>query len=289
MTPEEWKKFSGGLQAEAPDTPSGGDEPYAPPIQGTLNFGRGLVEGAKKGVASMIPESIEGKSWKDYSSSEGDPQSVAERAGEWTGDIGANIAPFFINPPLGIATKVGELGNLAARFGPRAATFAGKWAPRLGRYIEGTVKGTAAGGIESAVHNEEDKTPEEFGRNVKRGAVTGGTATAGVLGTRAAARLAYEALPPGLKHMLGMGALTSTVAGAGLAVIDRLGNHHWIPWHLLYGAAAPVAAGVAGVAGAPPGVIGAGAERAAQGAGYERTDKPQPQQEGSGDYVEAPK
>lgn len=290
-TDEQWKKFSSGLQTESPDAVEA-EPSYLPGVEGALNFGKGLGVGAAKGVASMIPESIEGKSWKDWSSSQGDPASMAERAGEWTGDIAANVAPFFAAPELGIAAKAGELTNMAAlsartagRIGQGAYKTVTGLAPRVAKFFGGSAQGAAAGAAEAALHNEEQKDPNKFTDATKRGAVEGGvTAT-----TFMAGRLAYEALPPAVKHLVHMGAMAGAVGGAGLAVIDRLGHHHWIPWHMLYGLAAPLTGALAGATKLPPAVVGATTERIGQGLGYEPTSTPKPQQPGEGDYIEQPK
>jgi hypothetical protein len=266
-------------------------QPYLPGVEGTLNFGKGLGVGAAKGVAGMIPASVEGQSWKDWAASEGDPTSMAERAGEWTGDVAANVAPFFVAPELGIAAKAGELANMAAlgartagRIGQGAYKAATTVAPRVARFIGGSATGAATGAAEAALHNEEQKDPNKFTDATKRGAVTGGvTATEFMAG-----RLAYEALPPAVKHLIQMGAMATTVGGAGLAVFDRLGHHHWIPYHLLYGLAAPAVATVGATTKLPPAVVGAGAERISQGLAYEPTD-PKPQRPDEGDTIEQPR
>jgi hypothetical protein len=284
LSPEDWKKFSAGLQAESGDSSGSGDAGLAPPVQSALDFGKGAVKGLGKGAASMIPESamnlvgMEGKKWKDWSASEGDPNSMSERAGEWTGDVGANVAPFFLVPELGVGAK---LGQLAAKVGPRAAT----WATRAGSMVEDTAKGMFGGGSEAFVHNEETKDPNAVVDRTKRGAETGGV-TAGAL---RAGRLAYEALPPGVKHMVHLGAgLAAPVAGAVLA-IDRAGGHHWVPHWMLYGLGGLATGTAAAAAHVPPAVTGAAAERASQGAGYEQTDKTgYSVTEGSGDYIENP-
>jgi hypothetical protein len=280
-TDEQWKKFSGGLQAETADSSGGGgDAGLAPPVQSVLDFGKGAVKGLGKGAASMIPESVEGKSWKDWSASEGDPNSMSERAGEWTGDIGANVAPFFLVPELGVGVK---LGQLAAKVGPRAAT----WATRAGSMIEDTAKGAFGGGSEALVHNEETKDPNAVVDRTKRGAETGGV-TAGAV---RAGRLAYEALPANVKHLVHLGAgLAAPVAGAVLA-IDRAGGHHWVPHWMLYGLGGLATGTAAAAAHVPPAVTGAAAERASQGAGYEQTDKTGysvTKDDGGGDYIENP-
>jgi hypothetical protein len=263
----DWKKFQQGLQSDAtPEVSS----PYSPAVEGGINLVKGFGKGAAKGVAGMIPESIEGKDWKDWSSSPG--QGGAESVGEYGGDITANIAPFFLAPELGIAAKGGELiGNaaLAARtagkIGQKAYGAATKWGPKAVKAIVGTGAGTAAGAVEGAVHNEDVKDPKQFADATKRGAVEGGVTTAEFM----AGRLAYEALPPALKHMVQAGALTTTAAGIGMSVWDRLGHHHFIPYHFLYSLAAPILGMARGATKLPPSVIGAGAERTAQGAGYE--------------------
>jgi hypothetical protein len=279
-TDEQWKKFSGGLQAETADTSGGGDAGLAPPVQSALDFGKGLGKGAAKGVASFIPESIEGKSWKDWSAEPGDPTSMSERFGETGGDIAANVAPFFLVPELGVGMK---LGQLAAKVGPRAAT----WATRAGSMIEDTAKGAFGGGSEGFVHNVENKDVDKVVDRTKRGAETGGVTSA----TLRAGRLAYEALPPGVKHMVHLGAgLAAPVAGAVLA-IDRAGGHHWVPHWMLYGLGGLATGTAAAAAHVPPAVTGAAAERAAQGAGYEQTDKTGysvTKDDGSGDYIENP-
>lgn len=264
------------------------EQPYLPGVGGVLSFGKGLGVGAAKGVAGMIPEAVEGKSWKDWSSSEGDPTSMAERAGEWGGDIAANVAPFFVAPELGIAAKAGELTNMAAlaartagRIGQGTYKAVTAAAPRVAKFIGGTGWGAGAGATEAALHNEEQKDPKKFTDATKRGAVEGGVTSAEFM----AGRLAYEALPANVKHLLHMGAMATTVGGAGIAVFDRLGHHHWIPWHMLYGLAAPLTATVAGATKLPPAVVGAGAERTAQGLGYEPTG-PKPTKPDEGDYIE---
>jgi hypothetical protein len=239
VTDEEWKKFSSNFQKP-------GDDSYPAPIEGALNLGKGVVKGLGKGAASMVPESIEGKTIKDWSSSPGDPNSAAERWGETGGDVAANVAPFLLTPELGVASK---LGTLAAKVGPRIGT----WGARAGRMIENTALGAFGGGSDAALHNEEAKTPEEFGRKVKRGAVEGGTTSAAF----AAGRLAYEALSPALKHLIKMGA----VAGGGLAVFDEMGGRHYIPHWMIYGLGAPLAEQAAKVTKLPPAVVGAGAAR----------------------------
>jgi hypothetical protein len=282
LKPDDWKKFNQGLQSDAaPEVTSS----YSPAVEGGINLAKGLGKGAAKGVAGMIPESVEGKGWKDWSSSPGDPNSMAENAGEWVGDAGANIAPFFLTPGLGIASKTEAGLNALARARPLAASLGnkvfgpagygasalktmqtvGKYGPKIGKYLEGTFKGSLAGAGEAAAHNEEAKTPEQFSDATKRGAVEGGVTAAEFT----AGRLAYEALPAGIKHLIQAGALATTAAGAGLAVWDRLGHHHYIPYHLLSTLAAPFVGVAAGATKLPPGVIGAGAERAAQKAGYE--------------------
>jgi hypothetical protein len=271
-TDEQWKKFSGGLQAETADS-SGGDQ-YSPPVQGVLNFGKGVVKGVGKGVASFIPESIEGKSWKDWSGTPGDPTSQAEQWGETGGDVVANVAPFMLVPELGAGVK---LGQLAAKVGPRAAT----WATRAGRMIEDTAKGAFGGGGEAALHNEETKDVNQVIDRTKRGAVEGGTSAA----TLAAGRMAYEALTPAMKHLLHAGA----TVGGGVLAIDRAGGHHWIPHWLAYGLGGLVGGTAAAASKLKPAVAGAGYERALQGAGYEQTDKTgYSVTEGSGDYIEDP-
>jgi hypothetical protein len=275
LTDEEWKKVAPSIQAESGSSGGGGDE-YSPPVQGALNFGKGLGYGAAKGVASMIPESIEGKGWKDWSGSPGDPTSQAEQWGETGGDIAANVAPFMLVPELGVGTK---LGQLAAKVGPRAAT----WATRAGRAIEDTAKGAFGGGSEAAVHNEEVKDPNQFIDRTKRGAVEGGVSSA----TLAAGRMAYEALTPAMKHLLHAGA----TVGGGVLAIDRAGGHHWIPHWLAYGLGGLVGGTAAAASKLKPAVAGAGYERALQGAGYEQTDKTGysvTKDDGSGDYIETP-
>jgi hypothetical protein len=272
LTPEEWKKVSASLQADNPSPATGGDAPYSPPVQGALNFGKGLGKGAAKGVASMIPESVEGKSWKDWSSSPGDPTSSAEQWGETGGDIAANVLPFAFVPELGVASK---LGTLAAKVGPRV----GAWGARAGRMIEDTAKGAIGGGGEAALHNEETKDPNQVIDRTKRGGIEGGMSAAAV----SAGRLAYEGLPPSIKHLLQAGA---TLGGGALA-IDRAGGHHWIPHWLVYGLGGLVGGTAAAATKLRPGVAGAGYERALQGAGYEQTDKlGSSVTKDSGDYIE---
>jgi hypothetical protein len=280
LTPDEWKKVSASLQAQDPTSAPGGDDGLAPPVQSALDFGKGLGKGAAKGVASMIPESIEGKSWKDWSAAPGDPNSMSERFGETGGDIAANVAPFMLTPELGVGAK---LGQLAMRAGPRAVT----WATRAGRAIEDTAKGAFGGGTEAAAHNEETKDPNQVVNRVGRGAETGAVSASAM----SAGRMAYEALPPGVKHMLHLGAgLAAPVAGAVLA-IDKGGGHHWIPHWMLYGLGGLATGAAATAAHVPAAVTGAATERAAQGAGYEQTDKTGysvTKDSGSGDYIEDP-
>jgi hypothetical protein len=272
LTDKEWAEVAPSIQAESAG-PSGGED-YSPPVQGTLNFAKGLGKGAVKGVASMIPESIEGKSWKDWSGSPADPTSPAEQWGETGGDVAANVAPFFLVPELGVGAK---LGQLAAKVGPRAAT----WATRAGQAIEDTAKGAFGGGTEAAIHNEETKDVNQVGERVKRGAVEGGVSSSAL----AAGRMVYEALPPGAKHLLHAGA----GVGGGLLAVDRAGGHHWIPHWLAYGLTGLATGTAAAASKLKPAVAGAGYERALQGAGYEQTDKTGSSvTEGSGDYIEDP-
>jgi hypothetical protein len=269
LKPDDWKKFSQGLQSDAtPEVSSS----FSPPVEGGINLVKGLGKGAAKGVAGMIPESIEGKNWKDWSSSPG--EGGAESVGEWVGDAGANIAPFFIAPELGIAAKGGELlsnAALAARTAGKIGQGTYKVASRLGRGAMKTLGdigwGATGGAVQAGLHNEEAKTPEQFGDATKRGGVEGGVTAAEFR----VGRLAYEALPQGIKHLIQAGALGVTAGGIGLSVWDRLGRHHYIPYHLLSSLAAPVLGVAAGATKLPSAVVGAGAERLAQGAGYEPT------------------
>lgn len=273
LKPDDWKKFQSGLQSD--DTPEVSSPSFMPSVEGGINFAKGFGKGGAKGVAGMIPESIEGKSWKDWSSSPG--EGGAESAGEWTGDAAANIAPFFVAPELGIAAKGGELISNAA-LGLRTAGRISQTGYRaISRFGRGAMKtlgsagwGAASGETQALLHNEEAKSPEEFAKSGARGAVEGGVTSAEFT----AGRLAYEALPAGVKHLAQLGAFASTATGAGMLVWDKLGHHHYIPYHLLSAFAAPVLGAAAGATKLKPAVVGAAAERAAQGAGYEPTSKP---------------
>ncbi|HEX3520792.1 MAG TPA: hypothetical protein VHT52_01740 [Stellaceae bacterium] len=285
LTDEEWAKVAPSIQAESGSS-GGGDAGLAPPVQSAVDFGKGAVKGLGKGAVSMIPESamnlvgMEGKKWKDWSGSPGDPTSMSERVGEWTGDIGANVAPFMLMPELGVASK---LGTLAAKVGPRAA----KWGSRLGDMIEGTAKGAFGGGSEAFVHNEETKDPNAVVDRTKRGAETGGVTSAALT----AGRLTYEALPHNLKTLVKAGATLATGGAGAILAIDEMGGHHWIPHWMLYGIGGLGAGAGAAAFHLPPTVAGAGAERAAQGAGYEQTDKTGysvTKDDGGGDYIENP-
>lgn len=271
LKPDDWKKFSQGLQSDAtPEVSSS----FSPGVEGGINLVKGLGYGVAKGVTGMIPESIEGKTVKDWSSSPGDPNSVMERGGEMAGDFGANVAPFFIAPELGIAAKGGELLSNATLAARTAGKIGQKTYGAVSKFGRGAMKtlgaagwGAAGGETEALVHNEEEKDPNKFAKSGARGAVEGGVTGAEFM----AGRLAYEALPQGVKHLIHAGALATTAGGIGLSVWDRLGHHHFIPYHLLSSLAAPFLGMAAGVTKLPPAVVGAGAERAAQGAGYEPT------------------
>jgi hypothetical protein len=279
LKPDDWKKFQQGLQSDAtPEVSS----PFMPSVEGGINLVKGFGKGIGKGVTGMIPESIEGKGIKDWSSSPG--EGGAESVGEWTGDAAANIAPFFVAPELGIAAKGGELisnAALAARTAGRIGQTGYKAISRLGRGAAKTLGsmgwGAASGETEALLHNEEEKDPEEFAKRGARGAAEGGVTSAEFT----AGRLAYEALPPAVKHLAQIGAFASTATGAGMLVWDKLGHHHYIPYHLLSAFAAPVLGLASGATKLPPAVAGAAAERAAQGMGYEPTSKPaaEPQDE----------
>ena len=83
LKPDDWKKFSQGLQSDAtPEVSS----PFMPSVEGGINLVKGFGKGIGKGVTGMIPESIEGKGIKDWSSSPG--EGGAESVGEWGGDAG---------------------------------------------------------------------------------------------------------------------------------------------------------------------------------------------------------
>jgi hypothetical protein len=273
LKPEDWNKFRSGLQSD--DTPEVSSSPFMPSVEGGIGFVKGLGFGIGKGVTGMIPESIEGKTVKDWSSSPG--EGGAESAGEWTGDAAANIAPFFIAPELGIAAKGGELisnAALAARTAGKIGQTGYKAISRFGRGAMKTLGsagwGAASGEAEGMLHNEEAKTPEEFAVNSGRGAVEGGVTSAQFT----AGRLAYEALPPAVKRMAQIGAFGATATGAGMLVWDQLGHHHYIPYHLFSALTAPVLGLASGATKLRPAIVGAAAERAAQGAGYEPTSKP---------------
>lgn len=271
LKPDDWKKFSQGLQSDAtPEVSS----PFMPSVEGGINLVKGFGKGIGKGVTGMIPESIEGKGIKDWSSSPG--EGGAESVGEWGGDITANVAPFFIAPELGIAAKGGELisnAALAARTAGRIGQTAYKAIGGLGRGAAKTLGsmgwGAASGETQALLHNEEAKDPKEFAKRGARGAVEGGVTSAEFT----AGRLAYEALPPAVKHLAQIGAFATTATGAGMLVWDKLGHHHYIPYHLLSAFAAPILGMAAGATKLPPAVAGALGERAAQGAGYEPTSK----------------
>lgn len=237
---------------------------HSPWVQGGLDLAKGVGVGAAKGVAGMIPESVEGKPWRDWSSSPG--QGGMEGAGEWAGDIGANVAPFFAGGPImegaSQLTKIPRFAEAISRLafnaknagligqkGYTAARMAGKAGQSAG---EGALGGTA----EAAIQSEDEKDPEKAGKTLRAGAEEGGTTAF----ETTAAKLAYDAIPPQVKRIIaGLGVVT-TVGGAGLAIRDRLGNHHWVPWHLIYAGASPLYQIGKRALGLPSAVIGAGSE-----------------------------
>lgn len=249
---------------------------HAPQVSALGDFLSGTWTGIKKGGASMVPASIEGQELKDWSHSPA-TGGWAETAGEWTGDIGANLAPFAIGGPIvgagmramelpGIASETASaLGTMALRARTsRQAAEAAKWirsgmnpadawakASQVGnraynwikgageyggKALEASAKGAAGGGAEAAIQNEDEKDPRQFWSQVGEGTLTGGVTAGEFTG----GRMAYEALPAAVKHLIGQTATAVTVGGAGLTMWDKLGHSHFVPWHLLYMAAKPL-------------------------------------------------
>lgn len=252
--------------------PEGGDitvnapSQQSPWVEGGENIVKGLGMGAAKGVAGMIPESVEGKAWKDWSSSPGDPSSQLERGGEWVGDIGANIAPFFAGGPIleGVsqATKIPRFAEalsqvaLRARTGGLIGQKGYKLAQAAGKTGQAAGEGAAGGAAEAAIQNEDQKDPEKATGNLKTGATEGGLAAS----EATILRLGYEVLPPAIKRMVNTGALGMSVVGSGMLLHDKMGRGHWIPWHAIYAAAAPLYAAGKQALKLPPAAIGAGSE-----------------------------
>lgn len=282
--PGEWEQISKSLAAQTPAPDSGGGE-LSPWVQAPIDYMKGQFVGAGKAAAGMIPESIAPKAVSDFAKSPADPNSMSEQLGEGIGNFGANVAPFIYAPGFGIESAVSRtLGNLAlaqrtaGNIGSKVYGAATKYGPKLGRWLEGTVKGTEGGAVEA--QKATDK-PEQAITNAERGAVTGGWTAAEFT----AGRLAYEALPPTAKKIVGGLGLTATAGGAGMMLFDHLGHHHWVPYHLLYSLAGPMMGVAAGVSKLPPGVVGAASERAGQLSGYEPGGSQAPAEQGSDDEL----
>jgi hypothetical protein len=270
LKPDDWKKFSQGL-----DDHASGAASYLPNVEGAINLVKGLGFGAAKGVAGQIPESVEGKEWSDWASSPGDPSSMMERGGEYVGDFAANVAPYYALPELGMARGLYRMAGPAIR----SLKYAKPVIRTIGRTAEGYLKGAIGGAGEASKVNE--PTAGQAESNAARGAMEGGmTASEATL-----ARLAYNALPQRTQQAIKWGGATAAGIGAGVSIVDYLGHHHWIPYHALSSVAmTPLAGLAAGVAKAPSGMVGAGAEHLAQQAGVEPRP-PQPSEEGSDDEI----
>jgi hypothetical protein len=259
LKPDDWKKFNQGLEAQTADHSGGGE--LSPWVQAPIDYMKGQFVGAGKAAAGIIPESIAPKAVHDFATSPGDPNSMAERAGESVGDFGASVLPGYFMPGWGIAEKLGNVALRARSAGNIAQKGYGR-ALKAAKWLEGTVQGTEAGALEA---KKQTKTPEEAIANTERGAVTGGMAAAEL----AAGKLAFEAMPPWAQKLSTATGLGVTAAGGGALLWDKLGHHHFVPYHILSALAAPLL-GLAGAATrVNPGIVGAASERAGQLSGYE--------------------
>lgn len=261
------------IHDETKDDPAGGDitvnapSQLSPWAQGGVDLVEGAGRGIAKGVAGMIPESVEGKPWKDWASKYEPGSSQAEQWGEWGGDVGANIAPFFAGGPIleGVsqATKIPRFAEalnmlaLRARTGGLIGQKGYKVAQAAGKTGQAAGEGAAGGAAEAAIHSENEKDPKKVGGNIKAGTTEGATTAA----EATILRLGYEVLPNQIKNMVNTGALGLSVLGGGLLLRDKIGHGHWIPWHAIYSAAYPLYEMGKRALKLPPAAIGAGAER----------------------------
>lgn len=232
LKPDDWKKFSQGLEAQT-DEHSGGMAPWGGGLlQKGVEYGGAFARGALKqtaeapGLSHVLPQGI-----TDWAKEVDPAHPDVENAGR------------YVTPT-----------NVALGFLPDAPFLAAaKTAPWLARAASQVAQNTwkgAAGGATQA--NLDTPSGDEAGRRVARGAAEGAGTSLALTGGQAALR----AVPPWM--------LPAAIGAAQLAH----GGHYM--WHDIRRAMAEGLAMLAArAAKIPAGIVGAGGEAAAQKSGYE--------------------
>jgi hypothetical protein len=232
LKPDDWKKFSQGLETQTADHSSAMAPWGGGLLQKGVEYGGAFARGALKqsaeapGLSHILPQGI-----TDWAKEVDPAHPDVENAGRYVTPTNAALA-FLPDAPFLAAAK-------SAPWIARGAS----------RVAQNMWKG-AAGGASQA--NVDTPSGDEAGRRVARGAAEGVGTGLAVTGGQAALR----AVPPWM--------LPAAIGAAQLAH----GGHYM--WHDIRRAMAEGLAMLAArAAKLPPGLVGAGGEAAAKKAGYE--------------------